>query len=436
MKQTITCLLALLLVLLCAAAGAQTLPGIDCFSPGLIRVNQAAQAGAPVTAEAQLTIDNALYARDLSVLAAMLDGTAVRYAGETGADSLVIEREGRTLFSGAMAVDGDGAAGAAIELGGETYLFPSEQDALAALPLGTALAAMSGMGDPMGGLPVLERVPLDRVAAWMEGLAAGDEIAAGYTAQAPFVLERTMSDDGTRLVRIDLSGSVAGEDGSVWAVEGFMRQPAGRAPKDTFEMTFTKDEDNMLELLYSSLRENTITRKNAAGETTVDTTLKLAGKLGGYGISSRLRVRQGNKWTADGENLSEKITVTATLTHQDKTPGRRMQRLNEVSGTIKNVISLTTKETDDAKSGYALSDALTLEVIMDGNTFLKGGAQIALALGGEESGLAAAMLERGAAKEGSPEALEAALADAVQALSAKLYPMLGEAALEKIEKGL
>ena len=73
---------------------------------------------------------------------------------------------------------------------------------------------------------------------------------------------------------------------------------------------------------------------------------------------------------------------------------------------------------------------------MDGNTFLKGGAQIALALGGEESGLAAAMLERGAAKEGSPEALEAALADAVQALSAKLYPMLGEAALEKIEKGL
>ncbi|MBP3655645.1 MAG: hypothetical protein J6K32_03010 [Clostridia bacterium] len=420
-KTAIMGLLALCLWLLCASACAQTLPGLDCFSPGLVLLDE--KEGAPVHAQAQISIGKAMYARDTSVLSSMLEGTAFLYDGEPGADRLTLVRDGQTLFTGALAAGGEDAV---LQINDGAYAFGSVGEALAALP-GGAAAALLPQEDPMGGLPPLERVPLERVAAYIEGLREGDEIAAGYCVAQAFTVARTRSDDGTRLTKIEISGSVAREGGAPWVISGFLRQPAGRSPKDTFELTAVQDEQNTLELLYSSLRESTVTRKDAAGETSVDTTLKLAGRLGGYSLSSRLRVKQTNRWTAGEDGLSEKITVSTTFGHTDKTPGRRMLCLNDISAEMKQTISLTTKETDDAVS---LHDGMTLSITLDGNSFLEAGAQIDMTVGADAPGIAQAMPQPG---EGSAQ--EAA-AQAVRSLSRMVYPMLDEDTHDKIEKGL
>lgn len=427
MKKRVFWLLTAMLLLAASCAGAQTLPGIDCFSPGLVRLNGTMKENPPVSVQAAVSVDNAAYARDLSVLRAMLSGTTLCYESETGAESLSIVRDGQTLFSAALAED---EAGAALAVNDRTFRFASAQEALRALPAGAALTAIDAAGDPLGGLPLLERVPLERVAAFFESLQPGDEIAAGYHAQGAFSVTRTMSDDGTRLTRIEIAGRAAREGEPAWEIAGWMRQPAGRAPKDSFEVTITQDEDNMIELLYSSLRENTVTSKNKAGETRVDTTLKAAGKRAGSGFSSRLRVKQTNRWTADGENLNERITVSATLTHQDKTPDIRMLRLNQVDGTMKNVITLKTAAA--GSDVCTLHDELTLELLMDSNTVLAGGASIDVQVGGGERGMAQRLMQAEPAQGSAGDAVS----EAVQALSQKIYPMLDEDTQEKIEKGL
>ena len=157
-----------------------------------------------------------------------------------------------------------------------------------------------------------------------------------------------------------------------WRVSGYLRQPAGRAPKDTFEITFTQDEDNSIELLYSALRENEVTQKNKLGVVSVRTTLKATGKIAGSSVTSRLSVTAKNRWTANGENLSERITVSASLGHTDKTPGRRMQRLNDAAAEMKHTIRLTTTEAEHAP--IELTDEITLDVTLDSNAFLRAGA--------------------------------------------------------------
>ena len=89
-----------------------------------------------------------------------------------------------------------------------------------------------------------------------------------------------MSDDGERLTKLNVEGALTIE-GETWTVSGYLRQPGGRAPKDTFELTFRKDDKNVVELVYSALRQDKIEQKDRKGQTSVATTLKASGQAGG-----------------------------------------------------------------------------------------------------------------------------------------------------------
>lgn len=412
MKKRIACLLALALALLAGGALAQTLPSNACFSPGLTRLAEQTAGDPALTLEAAFRAEDALYARDLSVLNAMLDGTTIRYEGGAGrTDALTILRGEDALFSAALT---DGV----LRLGDRTL----DVSAIAppALSKWTAPAFLAGA-------PILERVPLTAIARLLEEAKVDGAPILGVQILPPFDVARTMSDDGARLTRIDVEGSVRAA-GRVWRVKGFLRQPAGRAPKDTFELTATCDEENALELSYSAVRENEIKSKNKQGEARVTTALKIAGKLGGYGVSTRLNVRMRNAWRADGESLDEKITVTASLTHRDQTPGRRMQRLNAVDAESKNVIRLSSKEGEPID---ALTDEAELSIKLDENTFLAGSMALRAKLGGEPPAPVS-----GAAQAVSLQELRAALDEEAARLSAALFAQLPPEARKKAVKGL
>ena len=346
MKKMVLSMLTCALLCMCAAAQALDLPSNALFSPGLKKLSEMEKEHPAFLAQAQVNIDKAMYARDLSVLRAMLDGTTIAYARSDGNEAVTISRAGEMLGA---------------------YAMPQSK-------------ALDLLEQKLLGTPVLERVPLASIAAWLEGLVPGDALIGGFQVSAPFVLERTMSDDGTRLTKIRVSGAIGQEGKTPYSVSGYLRQPAGRAPKDTFELTFRQDEDNCIELLYSALRENEVTSRNKAGIVSVRTTLKAAGRIAGYSISSRLSVTAKNAWKSDGEALSERISITASLGHTDKTPGRRMQRLNDAAAEIKNVIRLTTRETDNV---LEMTDEITFDVTMDSNAFLAGGADVTLRAGGQ-----------------------------------------------------
>lgn len=385
MKKWVLAVLLCTLVCMGGAAYALELPGIAVFSPGLKRLAELEKTQPPVLATAQVAVDKAMYARDLSLLGDMLDGTTISYQRSDAGESVVLHRGGEEL--GAYAL-------------GEELL-------------------LSALEEKLLGVAVLERVPLGSIADWLESLVSGDALAFGYAVQDPFVIERTMSDDGTRLTKIKVDGSIAREGEMPWRVSGYLRQPAGRAPKDTFELTFAQDEDNSIELLYSALRENEVTRKEREGTMSVRTTLKAAGKIGGYGISSRLSVTTKNKWTSDGEKLSERVTISASLGHTDRTPGRRMQRLNDIAAETKHVIRLTT---DAADAPIELDDEITLDVTMDSNTFLAGSASLQMCIGGEEKMPA--------------QNLQAMDEASAKALAGKLYRTLDEKTKNTLEAGL
>lgn len=375
-----------LLVCLCAAAHALDVPSNAVFSPGLKHMAALETAQPNVEAQAQVSIDKAAYARDLSLLDSMLEGTTIAYRRNGGGESVSIHRNGEELDAYALADH----------------------------------AALSAAEEGLLGVAVLERVPLTRIADWLEGLAAGDALAFGFCVDEPFALERTMSDDGTRLTKIRIGGSVVRAGEMPWRVSGYLRQPAGRAPKDTFEITFKQDEKNFIELLYSALRENEVTRKNKEGTASVRTTLKAAGQIEGSSISSRLSVTMKNRWTSDGESLNERITISASLGHTDKTPGRRMQRLNDAAAEMKHVIRLTTTETVDAP--VELTDAITLDVTLDSNTFLSGSADVRLRVGGEAQ-----------ETPENPRAMDEASA---KALAKEVYRTLDEKTKNTLEEGL
>ena len=71
MKHKIFAFLALLLTLTAACAGAQQHPSVGCFSPGLMRVSEKMKENPTVSADVTLTVENAFYARNLSVLKKM-----------------------------------------------------------------------------------------------------------------------------------------------------------------------------------------------------------------------------------------------------------------------------------------------------------------------------------------------------------------------------
>ena len=76
-------------------------------------------------------------------------------------------------------------------------------------------------------------MPLTAVEAWLKGLKVSDVLGFGATAASAFDVKRTMSDDGERLTKLNVEGALTIE-GETWTVSGYLRQPGGRAPKDTF----------------------------------------------------------------------------------------------------------------------------------------------------------------------------------------------------------
>ena len=419
MKIRLTAALVLALCLVCACAAAQTLPGVEVFSPGLVRVSEKLGRGERVTADAELSVTDMLYVRDVSVLQSMLSGAAFAYEGggtlTDGMDALRITRGEETLFETAVLRN---AQGAELSLNGEHY--------------GLDLSGFTGLltgGDALLGTAILERVPLTSVCAWIEGLQAGDMLVGGFAVTQTFAVERTMSDDGTRLTKINIEGAIGREGETPWQVSGWLRQPAGRSPKDTAEITLAQDEDNTLTFTYSSTRSSTITRKDEKGEASVETSLIQEGKLGGSRLTQRLTVRLTNAWMADGENLKEKITVSVSLGHTDKAAGRRMQRLNDMSAKLRCVLSLATAESGN--DVIDLSEEATLSAIFDGNTFLDVGMKGTASVGGAYEGA-----QLTGAPVADADTLSAAFKTAAANMARALYAQLGDSAKEKIEKGL
>ena len=387
-KRTVLAAMMLALVCTCSAAHALELPGIAVFSPGLKRLAAMEAENPPMQAQAQFTIDKAMYARDLSLLRSMLSGTTIGYLSDGNAEAVTITRDGELL--GAYDVD--------------------QVD---------AMQAASELEDKLAGVAILERVPLAAIADWLEDLQAGDALALGFAVHEPFALERTMSDDGTRLTKIRISGAIVRAGEAPWQVSGYLRQPAGRAPKDTFELMIRQSEKSWIELLYSALRENEVTRKDKEGTISVRSTLKAAGKVEGYSVSSRLNVTAKNRWTSDGERLSERVTVSASLGHTDHTPGRRMQRLNDIAVETKHVIHLSSAEADEEMD---LTDEITLSVTMDSNSFLSAGADVRMHVGGDAPAM--------------PEETTAMGKEPAKALAKKLYRSLDEKTKKSLSEGL
>ena len=133
MKHKILACLALVMTLIAACAGAQQLPSVSCFSPGLLRVSGLENPA--VSIDAALTVENAMYARNLSVLQAMLDGTSFRVQADDKTGTLSIVRGGETLMQAAVTTDEQGAR---VSLDGTVY--------------GTDTQTAGGGGNP-GGRP-------------------------------------------------------------------------------------------------------------------------------------------------------------------------------------------------------------------------------------------------------------------------------------------
>lgn len=419
MKYRLMTVLLLMLCLLFSGAAAQTLPDLNVFSPGLTQMSEKLERGEQVEMTAELAVRDMLYARDLSLLQAMLDGMQIVYSGggtlREGCDALKLIRSGETLFAADLVRNGLNA-----EL--------SVNDRTFGLCLPEGFSGIAAAGDWISGEAILNRVPLISVCEAVEGLKAGEPLAAGFVVAAPFAVERTMSDDGTRLTKIHISSSVERE-GEIWAVSGFLRQPAGRAPKDTAEITFARDEDNTLTATYSSTRSQSVSQKDKKGRVIVETALSLSGKLGGYGVTTKLKLRMQNDWTADGENLTEKLVMTVTLGHTDRTPGRRMQRLNDASAKLR--CEMTVKSQDAAKAPVLIDEKSSLSVVFDGNTFLDVSVEGDVQVGGE-----ARLAALAGVPVSSKEEIGAAFETAAERIAGMIYPRLGREAVSKAENGL
>ena len=412
MKYRIFAIWMLMMALLAACAGAQELPSISCFSPGLVQVSEKLKENPTISMDAELTVENAFYARNLSVLQAMLEGASFHVEADNETGELSISRNGETLMRAAFTQDEQGAR---VSLDGTVYDVATPDE-----------AAWNDVPEFMQSTPILERVSLTAIAEWLEGLQAGDSVGFGAAAASAFDVKRTMSDDGERLTKLDISGGLA-IGGETWQISGYLRQPGGKSPKDTFELTVKKDDANFLNLSYSATRKDEIEQKNRKGKTSVSTMFKSVGKLDGNAVNTVLKVNQKNEWTADGEKLNEKITVSVNMTHKDNTPGKRMQRLNQIDAEGKNVIRIVT--TDNAADSYTFADEVSGKVMMDSNTFFEGGAKLNVTVGGE-----APKAVSGSAAEG--QTLSQAFEQAVQNLSRRLYRQLDEKTQKAVSNGL
>ena len=143
-------LLAMCLVLPCASA--QTLPDLTTFSPGLTRVSERLGRGERTEMTAQLSVRDMLYARDVSLLQAMLSGMQLTYSGSgmlcEGGDTLTLTRGGETLFSAGLVRSGQSAE---LTVNGRTLGLDLTD---------SGWAELAAAGDALTGTALLDRVPL------------------------------------------------------------------------------------------------------------------------------------------------------------------------------------------------------------------------------------------------------------------------------------
>ena len=121
--------------------------------------------------------------------------------------------------------------------------------------------------------------------------------------------------------------------------------------------------------------------------------------------------------------------VSATLGHTDRTPGRRMQRLNDMSAKLLCKLTLDTAESGN--DVIALKEDTTLSAIFDSNTFLDAGLTGSVLVGGAYE---AQPVE--AAKAASAQEVQAALERAAVNMAKLIYAQLDEDTIKKLESGL
>ena len=162
-RLMVAVLLAMCLMLTCASA--QTLPDLTTFSPGLTRVSERLGHGERTEMTAELSVRDMLYARDVSLLQAMLSGTQLAYSGGgtlcEGGDTLTLTRGGKTVFSAGLVRSGQSVE---LTVNGRTFGLDLVDG---------GWAELAAAGDALTGMALLSRVPLLSVCEAVEGLAAG-----------------------------------------------------------------------------------------------------------------------------------------------------------------------------------------------------------------------------------------------------------------------
>ena len=360
----------LMMTALAGAALAETLPGIDVFSPGLEAYRTGRGRNGAASTSLTLGVDQAFYVRDMSVLSAIFSGVSLETVngGDPEVTGLTVSFRGEPMFSAVLSEDADGQT---VAMNGRTMRLKALPPLKEGLP-----AALSGWLAE-GGIRRFDRMPLERIETLLAGFGAEDAFF-GCRLETPFQLSRTYSDDGQRFTRLDLGAAFACGDGSVWTLSGFLRRPGGKAPKDTAEITLAKDKDNAFTFTLSRQYKETAKRKGTQGQVSCQTRLKLDGELNGYHMTGTLSVTSKNDWTLADGALAERISVTTKASWRDKTPDRDKLHLDRDDLTLQETISLRT--TDGKADAWA--DTGKLELTMDGETALAGSFSMRQTLGG------------------------------------------------------
>ncbi|MFR5786744.1 MAG: hypothetical protein ACLUHE_06315 [Christensenellales bacterium] len=209
----------------------------------------------------------------------------------------------------------------------------------------------------------------------------GDVLGFGATAADAFDVKRTMSDDGERLTKLNVEGALTIE-GETWTVSGYLRQPGGRAPKDTFELTFRKDDKNVVELVLqrAASGQDRAERPEGPDERRHDAQgqRQAGGLFGLYDAQGEPEKRlDGGRGNAEREDhrfrQHDAEGQPAGQKHAGAEPDRRGGEKRDP------------RDDRGSDGGRALTVTLTGKLMLNENTFLQGGASMRVTIGGEAS---------------------------------------------------
>lgn len=423
--RKVAVLFFVLIVFMVTAAYAQTLPSVNCISPGLQKWMNGAKSGV-VTERAAVSVDELFYIPDISVLQNILSGITFQNdsvsEGEGSRNRLTLESGGEQLCSLLWAVDGEYFS---VSEGEETYRYP-----LAHLPfVGSedANSTLNTLKSLFPGGSLIERVDMVSLKSALQNGTLISMIP-GLT-QKKMDIAETHSDDGLRLTKLDFSGSFTDAANANWSISGKVFKPGGNSPKDVAEIQLLKDDSTQLKLVMSGTYKTETVKKEQKGTVTGNVRVNIDGKWNGYRVTYILGLRVRNDWQADGEALSEKLTITPTLNWTDKTPGRRYMHLNTGEITVKDILQVSTLEERDTAD--SISEKITLSVIMDANTTLAGALNVVSEIKDRKVPTLPDKIQD--ADAGKLMEMGNQLA---KEISGKVYKSLGENARKKISQGL